>query len=199
MMVREMRPHADAAIIAGGRARRFGGRDKSRLLVQGRPIINRQIEILQQLAATVFIVAPDAARFADLGIPVHADLIPEAGALGGIYTALASSSAERVIVVACDLPFLHAGLLGRLVDLSGDHDAAWVRTSRGPEPLLACYRQSAREAIRQEIEAGRLKASNLESVLKIAEVGREDVERFGPADRLLANVNTLEEWNRIKG
>jgi molybdopterin-guanine dinucleotide biosynthesis protein A len=97
------------------------------------------------------------------------------------------------------LPFLHAGLLGRLVELSEDHDAAWVRTSRGPEPLLACYRQSAREAIRHEIEAGRLKASNLGSVLRIAEIGQADVERFGPADRLLANLNTEEDWNRITG
>jgi molybdopterin-guanine dinucleotide biosynthesis protein A len=193
-----MSAETDAAIIAGGRARRFGGRDKSRLLVQGRPIINRQLEILQQLAATVFIVSPDAERFAGLGIAVHPDLIPGAGAMGGIYTALATSAAERVIAVACDLPFLHAGLLGRLVELSDDHDAAWVRTPRGPEPLLACYRQSAREAIRQAIDAGRLKASDLGSVLRIAEMGREDIERFGPADRLLANLNTEEEWLRIK-
>jgi molybdopterin-guanine dinucleotide biosynthesis protein A len=193
-----MSAQTDAAIIAGGRARRFGGRDKSRLVVQGRPIINRQLEILQQLAATVFIVSSDAERFAGLGIPVHSDLIPGAGAMGGIYTALARSAADRVIAVACDLPFLHAGLLGRLVELSDDHDAAWVRTPRGPEPLLACYRQSAREAIRHAIEAGRLKASDLGTVLSIAEIGREDVERFGPADRLLANLNTEEDWLRIK-
>jgi molybdopterin-guanine dinucleotide biosynthesis protein A len=194
-----MRSRTDAAIIAGGRARRFGGRDKSRLLVQGRPIINRQIEILQQVAASVFIVSPDVERFADLGIPVYPDLISQAGAMGGLYTALVNSSAEHVVAVACDLPFLHAGLLRRLVALCDDHDAAWVRTSRGPEPLLACYRPSAREPIRREIEAGRLKASDLGSVLNIAEMDQADVERFGPADRLLANLNTEEEWNRIKG
>ena len=193
-----MSAQTDAAIIAGGRARRFGGRDKSRLLVQGRPIIDRQIEILQQLAATVFIVSPDAGRFADLGIPVHADLIPQAGAMGGLYTALATSSAERVLTVACDLPFLDAGLLGRLMELSDDHDAAWVRTPRGPEPLLACYRQSARETIRREIDAGRLKASDLDTALDIAAMGLEEVERFGPADRLLANINTPDDWERIR-
>jgi molybdopterin-guanine dinucleotide biosynthesis protein A len=194
-----MTAHTAAAIIAGGRARRFGGRDKSRLLVQGRPIINRQMDILQLLTDDVFIVSPDADRFADLAIPVHADRVPHAGALGGIYTALASSPAECVITVACDLPFLDAGLLGRLVELSSGRDAAWVRTSRGPEPLLACYRQSARERIRHEIDQGRLKASDLGAVLTIAEMGPEEVERFGPADRLLANLNTAEDWNRIKG
>jgi GTP:adenosylcobinamide-phosphate guanylyltransferase len=39
-----------AAIIAGGRARRFGGRDKSRLVVRGRPIIVRQMEAPQRVA-----------------------------------------------------------------------------------------------------------------------------------------------------
>jgi molybdopterin-guanine dinucleotide biosynthesis protein A len=188
-----------AAILAGGRARRFGGIDKSRLVVQGRPIINRQIEILQLVAGDVFIVSPDADRFADLAVRVCADLMPEAGALGGIYTALASVPAECVITVACDLPFLDAGLLRRLAELSSGRDAAWVRTPRGPEPLLACYRQSARDRIRHEIEGGRLKASNLDGVLDIAEMGLEDVERFGPADRLLANLNTPDDWRRVRG
>ena len=94
-----------AAILAGGRARRFEGRDKSRLLVQSRSIINRQMEILQLLTDRIFIVSSDAARFADLGIPVHPDLIEGAGALGGIYTALEMSPVDRVITVACDLPF----------------------------------------------------------------------------------------------
>ena len=35
-----------AAILAGGRARRFGGRDKSALLVGGRTILERQIDAL---------------------------------------------------------------------------------------------------------------------------------------------------------
>src|SRR5438132_14393288 len=101
-----------AAIIAGGRARRLGGRDKSRLIVQGVSIINRQIPVLQQVAATVFVVAaePDDTRFSDLRLPVYGDVVPDAGAIGGILTALDVSTHHRAIVVACDLPFLHMGL-----------------------------------------------------------------------------------------
>jgi molybdopterin-guanine dinucleotide biosynthesis protein A len=35
-----------AAIAAGGQARRFGGRDKSGLLVEGRSILDRQLGTL---------------------------------------------------------------------------------------------------------------------------------------------------------
>src|SRR5690606_27291854 len=60
------RPSTTAAIVAGGRARRFGGQDKSRLLVEGRTIIVRQVELLQPLASAVLVIAPEVARFADL-------------------------------------------------------------------------------------------------------------------------------------
>ena len=153
-----MRADLAAAILAGGKARRFGGRDKSRLVVQSHSIINRQVDVLQQVVTQIFVVAADAGRFADLGLPVVPDLIPGLGALGGIHTAIERSPAERVIVIACDLPFLHPGLLARLADRCENHDAAWVHGPRGAEPLLACYRRTAGPAVRQAIDAGQLRA-----------------------------------------
>ena len=194
-----MAPHSTAAaIIAGGRARRFGGRDKSRLVVEGRPIIVRQAEILQQVATDLFIVAPDPAPFADLGWPVHADRIAGAGALGGVYTALEVASGDPVITIACDLPFLVAALLSRLVELSAGADGAWVRSARGVEPLVACYRRSARGAIRGAIDAGRLKAGDLGAILHLVEMPIAEVARFGAPDRLLANVNTPDDYARVQ-
>src|SRR5690242_6286352 len=95
-----------AAILAGGRARRFGGLDKSRLVVRGRPIIVSQVAVLQTVTDRVFVVGPDDGRFADLGLTVYADRIAGAGAIGGLYTALDAADADIVVVVACDQPFL---------------------------------------------------------------------------------------------
>ncbi|HYN06850.1 MAG TPA: molybdenum cofactor guanylyltransferase [Vicinamibacterales bacterium] len=187
-----------AAILAGGQARRFGGRDKSRLVVDGRTIIVRQVEVLQRITADVFIVATDAARFADLALPVHADVIPGAGAMGGLLTALEVASADVVIVVACDQPFLDEGMLRRLMELSSSGDGAWVRTPGGAEPLLACYRREARATIRAEIEEGRLKLADLGARLQMAELGANELARFGPAGRLLANINTPDDYARIQ-
>jgi len=188
-----------AAILAGGRARRFGGRDKSRLVVGGRPIIVRQVEVLQRIAGRTFIVGNDAARYADMDLDVHPDRVADAGALGGIYTALVSAApAERVIVVACDMPFLDAALIRRLATLSADTDmdGAWVRTARGPEPLLACYRASAAETIRRELDAGRMRAGDLDQVLRLAVVSEEELARYGATDKLLLNVNSPEEYEK---
>jgi len=191
---------ASAAILAGGRARRFAGRDKSRLIVEGHSIIHRQVEVLHRVAKTVFIISSNAERFADLSLPVFPDAVAGAGAIGGIFTALEVSTHEHVLVVACDLPFLDAGLLSKLVELTAaaDTDAAWVRSDRGPEPMLACYRRCAKRAIRREIDAGRLKASDLGSALRVAELPVSELTRFGEPSRLLANINSSEDYERIR-
>jgi molybdenum cofactor guanylyltransferase len=193
-----LRPHLSAAILAGGRATRFGGRDKSRLPVQGRPIINRQLDVLQQLTTDIAIIAANQERFAGLGVRVVADLIPGTGTLGGIYTALVSAAAERVIIVGCDLPFLHAGLLQALAGLAEGHDGAWVKTARGAEPLLACYQRAASERVKQRINEGELKASELNLALDMAELHGAELDAFGSVDWLLANVNTPEDLARLE-
>jgi molybdopterin-guanine dinucleotide biosynthesis protein A len=43
-----------AAILAGGRAARFGGRDKSALVIEGRSILERQITELLPAADDEF-------------------------------------------------------------------------------------------------------------------------------------------------
>jgi molybdopterin-guanine dinucleotide biosynthesis protein A len=187
-----------AAIVAGGRARRFGGQDKSRLVVEGRTIIVRQLEVLQQVADPIFVVGPDPARYADLGLTVHPDIIPDAGALGGIYTALLQATTDRVLVVACDLPFLHAGLLERLIALGPGRDGAWARSDRHAQPLLACYRRDAHSRIRARIDAGLLRAADLAQVLDIAEIGPDEIAAYGPPERLLANLNTPADYARVQ-
>jgi molybdopterin-guanine dinucleotide biosynthesis protein A len=191
-------PTTSAAILAGGQARRLGGLDKSRLVVGGYPIIVRQVDVLQRVADELFIVSAEAARFADMAVAVYPDRLPNLGAIGGIYTAVDRAAGEYVLVIACDLPFLHEGLLKELVHRSRDADGAWIRTSRGVEPLLACYRRGCRDRIRAAIDAGRLAARDLGGALRMAEIDGTELERFGSAAVLLANVNTPDDYARVQ-
>jgi molybdopterin-guanine dinucleotide biosynthesis protein A len=186
------------AIVAGGVARRFGGQDKGRLIVGGRSIIVRQVELLQRVASDIVVVAGDAARFADLPVRVVPDRLPGLGAIGGIDAALHATEAERVITVACDLPFLTAGLLARLAELADGHDGAWVRTPRGAEPLVACYRTSARPKVEAFIDAGGRRAADLGQVLRLAELTPPELDAFGTPERLLANINTPDDYARVQ-
>jgi molybdopterin-guanine dinucleotide biosynthesis protein A len=191
-------PRRTGAIIAGGRGTRLGGRDKSHLAVGGRLIIDRQVDLLQQVTDEVILVGSHPSRPATLGVPVHADRVTGCGAIGGLYTALEVARGDRVVVIACDMPFLVAPLLARLVAMTDRADAAWVRTSAGVEPLVACYQRGTRTRVREAIEAGRLKLADLARILTIAELGGAELAAFGDPARLVTNVNTLDEYERIQ-
>lgn len=196
--MRGVRSDVAAAILAGGQARRFGGRDKSRLVVGGRSIIVRQLDVLQQVASEVYIVGPTDGRYADLRVPVHADRVAGGGALGGLVTALDVARVGRVLVVACDLPFLDAAVLARLVDLAEGHDAAWVRGPRGPEPLIACYARSCRDRLAARLAANERRLSDLASVLRIAWLDDAELARLGVAPSAFANLNTPDDYAQIQ-
>jgi len=187
-----------AAILAGGQARRFGGRDKTRLVVGGRPIIVRQMQVLQRVTPDVFIVASQGDRFADLAVPVHPDLRPGTGTLGGIHTALEVTEAERVLVVAADQPFLSQALLAALVRRADEGDGAWVATARGVEPLIACYCRSAAGPVRDALDAGQLKSADLGRRLRMVALAESDLGEFGPIEQILTNINTPDDYARVK-
>jgi molybdopterin-guanine dinucleotide biosynthesis protein A len=186
-----------AAILAGGRARRFGGTLKNTLEIGGRRIIDRQIDALRQVADPIFIVAPDAAPFVSLGLEVVPDVLPGCGALGGIYTAILRSPRWRTLVVAGDMPCLPAGLLAHL-GRDSTADIVVPRGARGYEPLCAVYSRQCAGPIQQRLDRGLLRASVLPDGVQIEEVGPEMLAAYDPDGLLFLNVNTPHDYERAR-
>jgi molybdenum cofactor guanylyltransferase len=108
-------------ILAGGLARRMGGGDKARIRIGGVTILGRVLACLQPQCASIIINANgDLARFADTGLPVVPDSVPDfAGPLAGILAGLdwAAANAPEVadiVSVPGDCPFLPVNLVERL-------------------------------------------------------------------------------------
>jgi molybdopterin-guanine dinucleotide biosynthesis protein A len=180
-----------AAILAGGRARRLGGLDKSRLVIGGRTILQRQIDLLHGLVDRVIVVADEPGRFADAGVPVVPDARPGCGSLGGIYTAL-------VLVLACDMPFVTTPFLARVLEAGRDADIAIPRARDGYHPLCACYGPACAAPILRRMDAGAFKVMDLLSDVRVREIGPEEVAAFDPDDLLLLNVNTPDDLARAE-
>jgi molybdopterin-guanine dinucleotide biosynthesis protein A len=194
-----------AAILAGGLARRFGGTDKGALIVGGARILDRQLEALSAVADDIRIVANDRTRHAGLRIPVIADAIAGAGALGGLYSALLDARHDRVLILACDLPFVTAALLRRLVAESGGPDridagidAVVPRSARGLEPLCALYHRRCAAAARARIERGDLRVAGLLTDLQVLELGPAALAPYDDGS-LFENVNTPHDHARARG
>ena len=184
-----------AAILAGGRATRFDGRDKSALTIGAERFLDRQIAALGQVADDVLIVTNQPERYEARGVRVVVDAIDGAGALGGIYTALVASSAPQVLVVACDLPFLTAAFLAHLARAGRDADIAIPRTAAGYEPLCASYARTCLAPIKARLDRGRLKVIDLiEAGLRVRELGPAELARFDPDAALFFNVNTPDDY-----
>jgi len=187
----------DAAILAGGQARRFGGRDKSALRIGAASILDRQLSVLREAAGRVFVVTASRARFGRADIEVVEDLVPGAGAAGGLYTALQAGRSPFVLVLACDLPFVSAAFLRYLASLAGPGcDAVVPRSADGWQPLCAVYGRHVAADLRARIETGRLKLLDALASWRVREVGPPEIEAAGGGEHVFLNVNTPGDLER---
>jgi molybdopterin-guanine dinucleotide biosynthesis protein A len=186
-----------AAILAGGRARRLDGRDKSRLVIGGLTILQRQIDLLRGVADRVIIVTNDPERFADAGVPVLADAVPGSGSLGGIYTAVIAA-AGPVLVLACDMPFVTAPFLAHVMAAGRDADIAVPRTLDGYHPLCANYAPACAGPLLRRIGHGALKATGILADVRVREIGPAEIAPFDQDGLLLFNLNTPDDLARAE-
>lgn len=180
----------------GGRARRFDGRDKSAIVVGRRSILDRQVAALAEITDDILLVG--ARDYAPSGTTVVADRVPDSGPLGGLDAALAAARDNAVVIVACDMPFVTAPLLAYLLQWTSRADAVVPRTERGYHPLCAAYTRACHEPVMRRLRDGRLKMLDLLEDVQVHAVDRDELDRFGDPDVLLANVNTPGELRDLE-
>jgi len=188
-----------AAILMGGEARRFGGRDKSGLMIDGRSILERQLDELSTIADDILIVGARQMPAAETdGPPVRLvpDRVAGCGPLGGLDAALAATSGP-LIVVACDMPFVTARFLDYLRSLTADADAVVPRTERGYHPVCAAYTQACRPVVETSLAEHRLSMREWLERVRVRVVEAKEIDAFGSRARLLANVNTPAELHEL--
>lgn len=189
-----------AAILAGGRATRLHGADKSRLVVGGRTIRDRQLDVLRGLVDEIVLVGVDPAGGDDPEVPRLPDLAPGRGPLGGIQAALHHGDAACTLIVACDLPFLSrpflAFLLARALDADGSADVVVPRSGDRLHPLCATYNRRVREVVDRRVASGALAVQALFDEVRVDVVEPEVVATFDPEGVMFWNVNTPDEYER---
>jgi molybdopterin-guanine dinucleotide biosynthesis protein A len=185
-------PTRSAAILAGGRATRFGGRDKSALVVDGQTILDRQLAVLGPLTDDLLIVGGDAVP-GSAARPIP-DLVPGCGPLGGLHAALTAARGDALFLVACDMPYVTTALVAYLLSLAADADVVVPQSERGYHPLCAVYTRACLEPAAAHLADRRLKMRELVDSVRARVVPVEDIRRFGDPDRLLANVNTPADY-----
>ncbi|MFJ4775321.1 NTP transferase domain-containing protein [Streptomyces sp. NPDC088762] len=162
----------DAIVLAGGAARRLGGADKPALSVGGRALLDRVLDACADAGTTVVVGGRRAT-----GRPVRwaREEPPGGGPVAALDAGLRQTTAELVLVLSADLPFLDRDTVRALLDGAAAAEGALLRDPDGrDQPLVAAYRA---ESLRREIallatEHGRLTGLPLRSLTAELDLAR---------------------------
>jgi molybdopterin-guanine dinucleotide biosynthesis protein A len=195
-----------AAILAGGQSRRMG-EDKALIEFDGRPMVEYVLDAARQVADETFIVATDRPEYERFGCRVVPDRLPRSGSLGGIYTAISEAKHDRVLVLACDMPFVNTDLLRFMAERAHSCDAlvpslAAERSDQGGfetlETLHAIYAKSCLPAIQRQLDAGVYKVIGFFTEVNVQKITEDEITAIDAELLSFFNTNTPEEFQWAK-
>ena len=184
-------------VQAGGKSTRMGGNPKALIELGGRSIVERVVAALTPAVDDVLVVTNTPELYAFLGLPMVADVYPDHGSLGGIYSGLRAAG-EIAFTVACDMPFLHPEVVRLVVERAGEGDVVIPRVGEQLETMHAAYSQTCLPPIEARLRAGRLKIVGFFDDVRVVEIGAAEVARFRDPTIAFMNVNTPDELERAR-
>jgi molybdopterin-guanine dinucleotide biosynthesis protein A len=186
---------ATGFITAGGKSSRMGV-DKAWLEIEGQPLIERTLSSVRAVTSNVAIIA-NAECYGRLGVPVFGDVHPGIGPLEAVRVALSNTQTNRVLLAACDLPFLTSELFSFLLSIPSTSQAVVPLSSDNQlEPLCAIYCKNSLEAVEDLIERGERKMAKLFEKVPTRFVDFEEIRRLDGAHLFFENINTPEDYER---
>jgi len=183
-------------ILSGGGSRRMG-RDKAMLPFCGNTLLQTLIDRYAALGP-VGVSVDRTGRFPFNGAAEFVDRFPGQGPMNGIVSGFSATDADTLLLTAVDLPYGDPALARRLETLRGSADACVVRRGpKGVEPLFAVYGRSCLEPAKACLAAGK---RSLMALLDRVDVryAEPDALREFDLDRIFTNVNTPEEYEKLK-
>ena len=172
-------------------------KDKAFLELEGRPLVERSLAVLQTVFTEVLISSNKPELYASYEVPVILDEILDRGPLEGLYQGLKAATYDEVFFVACDMPFLEAELIRLLAKWVPEYDIVVPRLQSGLNPLHAFYHRRCLPAIKRNLEAGCLKVSDFYPSCSVRYVAETELQNFHNLSQVFCNVNTSEDWSAI--
>ena len=207
-------------ILAGGKSRRMG-QNKALIQLGDNSLIEHVIRRMRLVADELLLITNSPAEYAHLNVPMHGDIIPGTGALGGIYTGLTHALHDTVLCVGCDNPFLVPNVLTYLVSVLDEYDAVMPYTyssrqtpfcrnkdieitnpSYGDEAqitlqtLCAAYAKRCLPIIELMLQESELRVHALAERAHIQRVSPEVWQRFDSEGMSFFNINTPEDFEK---
>jgi molybdopterin-guanine dinucleotide biosynthesis protein A len=127
-----------AFILSGGKSSRIGT-NKSFLVIDGKPLIQRLSELLDSIFQEVVISSNETELYEFLGKKIIKDIFPGRGPLSGIHSALSSTASERNFIISCDMPFISSELIKYIMEFKSDASIVIPIAEERIQPLCGIY------------------------------------------------------------
>lgn len=169
------------------------GTDKAFVMLDGKTLLSRALELARAVAGEVRIVG-DAARF-NAFAPAVEDVFRGCGPLGGIHVALRTSVAEWNLMLAVDMPFVTVEFLRYLLTRARGSTARVIvpHCGGGWQPLCAVYRREFADTAERALRAGRNKIDVLFDRETTLAIGEDELQSAGFSAEMFRNLNTPED------
>ena len=183
-------------ILTGGASRRMG-RDKAMLKIGDKTMLQHIIDKYSSLGE-VAVSVNQHGRFPVEGALELVDRFPDKGPLNGLVSAFSETDFDTIFLTGTDLPLGEPALVNKLIELSEGYDACVMqRGVKGIEPLFAIYNRSCSEKAYDCLDEGRRSFMALFDRVNVRYVEENELRDFD-LDRILLNVNTTEEFEKIE-
>ena len=182
-----------AVILAGGQGSRMGGADKGLVEYRGRALIEWALDALRpQVDELVISANRNLATYATYGSRVLPDTLPGyPGPLAGVLAAMQSVTADWLVVVPCDTPYLPTDLVARLLDAAQRAQVSLAIAADDTHTHHTCFivRTNQRDALAAFLARGERAVHRWQAELPSTEV-LFDAAAF-------ANLNRPEDLSKV--
>lgn len=183
-----------ALVLAGGKSRRMGGRDKGLLPYAGGLLIERVVEGIRPQVGEVLISANrNREAYERLGLPVLADPLDDyQGPLAGFLAGLLRVRSNYLLTLPCDGPTVAPDLAYRLGQglLDADADIAVAHDGERLQPVYTLMHRRVMPGLQSALAAGERKIDRWFPQQAWTRVDFSDVP--GQFD----NINTPQDYER---
>ena len=189
-----------AIIICGGLSRRMG-EPKASLRFGPERLLERIVRLVGQSSEPIVVVAAPGQPLPDLPhhVKIARDALGGRGPLQALHAGLVAIGDDVPLAYATstDAPFLAPGWIDRLANLLGEADLGLPVIGAMSYPLAALYRRSTSlTAIRSLLDRDILRLKSLIPLLRVREVGADDLRDLDPNFASLVNLNTPEDYRQ---
>jgi molybdopterin-guanine dinucleotide biosynthesis protein A len=185
-------------ILAGGASKRFNGKIKAKIIIDGKTIISRIIEIIENIFDEIFIVTNAPDEFKEYNdCKIISDQFLNKGPLGGIHTAMKESERESLFVFAGDMPLLDREIIVRQIDFYSVNkcDILIPQIEQYIEPLHGIYKNTLLKLLEDYLEGDNDYA--MREFFKKTDVRYFKIKESEMTRRVFTNINSPSDISTI--